>query len=121
VAAIDAIFSQAACLGRLGRRDVGDAFTAARFQRHHFRPELKYFHFEASSRNSGQSALEFSLVAGSGSLPDGTVTSSVKVTELSEPTGDVMYKYKYIYYINVMNPNTRALVCGTSSTSIKQN
>jgi len=33
----------------------------------------------------------------------------VKVTELSEPTGDVM------------NPNTRALVCGTSTTNIKQN
>jgi len=29
VAAIDAIFSRAA---RLGRRDVGDAFAAARFQ-----------------------------------------------------------------------------------------
>jgi len=55
---------------------------------------LKYFNFEASSRNSGQSALEFSLVAGSGSLSD--VTSSVKVTELSEPTGDVMYKYIYM-------------------------
>jgi len=47
--------------------------------------------------------------AGSGSLSDVTVTSSVKVTELCEPTGDVMYKYIYIYDINVINPNTRAL------------
>jgi len=31
-----------------------------------------------------------------GSLSDVTVTSSVKVTELCEPSGDVMYKYKYI-------------------------
>jgi len=37
--------------------------------------------------------------AGTGSLSDVTVTSSVKVTELSEPTGDVMYKYIYIYDI----------------------
>jgi len=29
----------------------------------------------------------------------------VKVTELCEPTGDVMNKY--IYNVNVMNPNTR--------------
>jgi len=35
-----------------------------------------------------------------GRLPDVTVTSSVKVTELSEPTGDVI------------NPNTRALCVG---------
>jgi len=47
--------------------------------------------------------------AGSGSLSDVTLTSSVKVTELGEPTGDVM------------NPNTRALVCGMSTTNIKQN
>jgi len=47
VAAIYAIFSRAARIGRLGRRDVGDAFTAERFQRHNFRPELKYFNFEA--------------------------------------------------------------------------
>jgi len=39
VAAIDAIFFQAARLGRLGRRDVGDALTAAQFS--------KYFNFEA--------------------------------------------------------------------------
>jgi len=34
-------------------------------------------------------------------------TWSEEVTELCESTGDVMYKY--IYYINVMNPDTRAL------------
>jgi len=34
----------------------------------------------------------------------------VKVTELCEPTGDVMYKNTCIYiYINVLNPNTRGL------------
>jgi len=47
--------------------------------------------------------------AGSGSLSGVTVTSSMKVTELCEPTGDVM------------NPNTRALVCEMSTTNIKQN
>jgi len=105
VAALDAIFSRAV---RLGRRDVGDAMWATRLQRRVFRPKLKYFNFEAGS--SGQSALEFrSRSAGSGSLSVVTVTSSVKVTELSEPTGDGM------------NPNTRALVCGMSTTSIKQN
>jgi len=35
-------------------------------------------------------------------------TESVDVTELFEPTGDVVYKYIYIYEVNVMNPNTRA-------------
>jgi len=93
-------------------RDIflGAAFGAFGATRLQFSPELKYFNFEASSRNSGQSALEFrSRSAGSGSLSDGTVTSSEKVTELSEPTGDVM------------NPNTRVLVCGMSKTSIKQN
>jgi len=44
VAAIDAIFSRAA---HLGRRDVGNAMWATRFQRRNFRPELKYFNFEA--------------------------------------------------------------------------
>jgi len=33
----------------------------------------------------------------------------VEVTELCEPTGDDMFKYIYIYDINVMNPDTRAL------------
>jgi len=47
--------------------------------------------------------------AGSGSFSDITVTSSVKLTELCEHTGDVM------------NPNTRALVCGMSTTNLKQN
>jgi len=32
-----------------------------------------------------------------GSLSDVMVTSPVKVTELCEPTGDVMYTYIYIY------------------------
>jgi len=44
--------------------------------------------------------------AGSGSPSDVTVTSSVKVTELCEPTGDVMYKYIniYIYMILMYEP-----------------
>ncbi|TNN55116.1 hypothetical protein EYF80_034700 [Liparis tanakae] len=83
---------------------------ATRFQRRNFRPELKYFNFAASSRNSGQSALVFrSRSAGNESFPGVTGTSSVKVTELYEPTGDVI------------NPNTRASVCRTSTTSMKQN
>jgi len=107
----DAIFSRAA---RLGRRGVVNAMWVTRLQRRVFSgaifaPSWNISALRRSSRNSGQSALEFALVAGSGSLSDTTVTSSVKVTELCEPTGDVM------------NPNTRALVCGTSTTSIKQN
>jgi len=50
--------------------------------------------------------LTAALVAGSGSRSD----LEVKVTELCEPTGDVMYKYINIYYINVMNTNTGGVV-----------
>jgi len=88
-------------LGRLGRRVFSGAIFALSWNISTLR---------RSSRNSGQSALDFrSRSAGSGSLSGVTVTSSVKVTALSEPTGDVM------------NPNTRALVCGMSTTNIKQN
>jgi len=54
VAAIDTIFFQAA---RLGRRNVGDPFTAARFQRRDFGPELKYLHFEAVISQLGANQL----------------------------------------------------------------
>jgi len=57
------IFFRAARLGRLGRLDVGNAFTAAHFQRRVFSgaiftPSLNISTLRRSSRNSGQSALE---------------------------------------------------------------
>jgi len=59
-----------------------------------------------------QSALRCSAVGESNCCSSGAGSRSrsdveVKVTELCEPTGDVMYRY--IYYIYVVNPNTRAL------------
>jgi len=46
-----------------GRRVWGDAMWPTCFQRRNFRPELKYFNFEAVISQLGQSALEFALVA----------------------------------------------------------
>jgi len=40
---------------------------------------------------------------------EAAVIQTVKSTELCAPTGDVMYKYVIYLYINVTNPNTRAL------------
>ncbi|TNN50522.1 hypothetical protein EYF80_039271 [Liparis tanakae] len=71
-------------------------FPGDTFQRRNFRPELKYLNFEASSRNSGQSALEFRSRSWKRKSLRRNGNFIVKVTELREPTGDVI------------NPNTRA-------------